>query len=320
MDLLNTHSRQIENGSLILREVLAGLTHRPKRLPSKLLYDKKGSELFEKICMVDEYYPWRTEVRILNEFSAEMSELIGRNALIIEPGSGAGIKIRTLLKKLDQPLAYVPIEISSEILKRMTLELKEQFKDLQVLSVEADFWSDSLEINQFNNVKKVIFFPGSTIGNFDPNEALKLLKKFKDMVGEAGGILIGFDLKKDVSIIEKAYNDTEGITAQFNLNILKRINHQMNANFNLYNFTHHAFYNRGSDRVEMHLVSNIFQQVRVHESIFIFQKGESIHTENSHKYDISDFNLLANNARLEVTKTWTDKDHNFCIAYLTSLK
>jgi dimethylhistidine N-methyltransferase len=318
MDLLNTHYRQLENEPSILREVLAGLSHRPKRLPSKLLYDKKGSELFEKICTVDEYYPWKTEVDILKKFSLEMSELIGRNALIIEPGSGAGLKIRTLLKKIDHPLAYVPIEISPEILKRMALELKNEFKDLKVLPIEGDFWNDSLEINQFKNVKKVIFFPGSTIGNFDPTEALKLLKIFKALVGEAGGMLIGFDLKKDARIIEKAYNDTQGITAQFNLNILKRINQQANANFNLNNFTHHAFYNSELGRLEMHLISNIFHQVRVHETIFIFQKGESIHTENSYKYEINDFKTLANKAKLKVIKTWTDKDHKFCMAYLSA--
>ena len=301
----------------ILKEVLVGLSKKQKVIDPKFLYDKRGSELFEKICELPEYYPTRAETAILNRACKEMARLIGPRALIIEPGSGSGQKVRSLLNHLESPSGYVPIEISKEILLRMTGELHEEFPDLQVTPVCADFTQEldfPLSIDSRSG-KKVVFFPGSTIGNFHPDEAVQFLKKFAKIVGTGGGVLIGADLKKDPETIRIAYDDPAGVTASFNLNLLARLNKEVNATFELNNFVHEAFYNEKLGRVEMHLKSTIPQLVKVNQTVFRFRKGETIHTECSYKYSAEEFCELAAKARLKIKKIWMDPDKLFCVYY-----
>ncbi len=301
----------------LLKEVLTGLSRSQKTLPPKLLYDKRGSEIFEKICLLKEYYPTRAESEILKTYAGDISRMIGPDALIIEPGSGAGDKIRFLLPHLIEPKGYVPIEISKEILLRMTEELHTEFPFLNVLPVCADFSQEielPLTVDRVPG-KKVIFFPGSTIGNFNPQEAVVFLRKFGRMIGEGGGMLIGVDLKKDPEVFKQAYDDPHGVTAEFNMNLLERLNREAEAGFDLQNFAHEAFYNEKLSRVEMHLVSRIPQLVRVHESVFRFKEGESIHTESSYKYSVEEFSELCAKAKFKIKKYWKDSQNLFCVYY-----
>lgn len=301
----------------ILKEVLAGLSKSQKSLPPKLLYDKRGSEIFEKICLLKEYYPTRAESEILKTFSGDISRMVGPDALIIEPGSGAGDKIRYLLPHLIEPKGYVPIEISKDILLRMTEELHKEFPFLNVLPVCADFGQDIELPLTVENVsgKKVIFFPGSTIGNFNPTDAVSFLRKFGRLIGEGGGLIIGVDLKKDPDVFKLAYDDPHGVTAEFNLNLLERLNRETAASFDLTNFSHEAFYNEKLGRVEMHLVSRIAQLIRVHESVFRFKEGETIHTESSYKYSVEEFAELCSKAKFKLKKSWKDSQNLFCVYY-----
>lgn len=301
----------------IIKEVLAGLSRSQKSLPAKLLYDKRGSEIFERICLLEEYYPTRAETEILKNNASEICHLIGSEALIIEPGSGAGEKIRYLLPHLIKPQAYVPIEISQEILLRMEIELKEEFPQLKVQSICADF-NEEFEIPlalEAGARKKAVFFPGSTIGNFTPQEAVPFLKKIASLVGQKGGLVIGVDLKKDPEILKRAYNDSQGVTANFNMNLLERLNRDASAEFNLSKFEHQAVYDEKEGRVEMHIVSKMSQSVKIHESIFRFKEGESIHTENSYKYTEKEFSDLCKKAKLKIKRTWKDHKELFCVYY-----
>lgn len=300
----------------ILKEVLAGLSQTPKTLSPKLLYDKRGSEIFEQICFLKEYYPTRAETEILLQNSQEMAELIGPNALIIEPGSGAGEKVRPLLRVLDRPTGYMPIEISKDILLRMTDEFLDEFPDLPLYPICADFSQDIELSSQVRSAeKKVIFFPGSTIGNLTPAEAISFLKRYGKVIGDGGGVLIGVDLKKEKEIFEAAYDDSEGVTAQFNLNLLERLNREVEAEFNPSMFRHRAIYNEELGRVEMHLVSEADQLVKVNQTIFRFREGESIHTESSYKYSVPEFAELCAKARLSLKRIWQDRRRLFCVYY-----
>ena len=301
----------------ILREVLVGLSKSQKAIDPKFLYDKKGSEIFEKICHLPEYYPTKAETEILQVNAKEIAELIGSNALIIEPGSGSGDKVRFLLNELDSPEGFVPIEISRDSLLRMVEELDEEFPGLKVIPVCADFTEDlELPISlDAQKGRKVIFFPGSTIGNLDPQDAVQFLKKFGKMIDNGGGLLIGVDLKKDKELFELAYDDPQGVTAEFNLNLLNRLNHEVNAAFNIKNFDHKAFYNENLGRVEMHLESKISQLVRVNQTVFRFKEGETIHTENSYKYSVEEFCELCAKAKLKIRKCWKDAAQLFCVYY-----
>lgn len=317
-NLESTKIIDVELGQdLVKNEVLIGLSKSQKTLPPKLLYDKRGSEIFEKICLLKEYYPSRAEAEILKTFSGEISRLVGPDALIIEPGSGAGDKIRYLLPHLIEPAAFVPIEISREILIRMTEEFHHEFPSLKVIPICADFTKDislPLSIDAYSG-KKIIFFPGSTLGNFYPNEAVNFLKKFGDMIGEKGGIVIGVDLKKEPEIFKEAYDDPHGVTAAFNMNLLERLNREVNATFDLNNFKHEAYYNEKLGRVEMHLLSKIPQLVRVGDSMFRFKEGETIHTENSYKYTVEEMAELASKAKFKLVKYWKDSQDLFCVYY-----
>jgi len=304
-------------GISMLKEVLAGLSKSQKSLPTKLLYDKRGSEIFEKICLLREYYPTRAETEILKTNSHEISTLIGREVIIIEPGSGAGDKIRYLLPHLVEPTGYVPIEISRDILLRMTEELHEEFPSLEVLPLCTDFNQDIHLPHQLEskNYKKVVFFPGSTIGNFGQQEAVNFLKKIGRIIGHGGGLVIGVDLKKNPEVLKTAYDDPHGVTADFNMNLLERLNREISANFNLDNFKHEAFYNEELGRVEMHLVSKIPQLIKVNATIFRFKEGESIHTESSYKYNVDEFAELCAKAKFNLKSTWKDSQNLFCVYY-----
>lgn len=301
----------------LLKEVLTGLSKGQKAIHPKFLYDKKGSEIFEEICKLPEYYPTRAEHEILSTYAGEMAEYIGEGALIIEPGSGSGEKVRHLLKVLKNPEGFVPIEISREILLRMTEELHEEFPELKVLPVCADFTQDiELPVTVGSSSgKKVIFFPGSTIGNLTPEEAIHFLKMYGDMVGENGGLLIGVDLKKDKETFELAYDDPQGVTAAFNMNLLERLNREVNASFDTEKFVHAAVYNEELGRVEMHLKSKIPQLVRVNQTVFRFHEGETIHTESSYKYSVEEFCELCAKAHFTVKQCWKDSNKMFCVYY-----
>lgn len=320
---MNVNTRSVDFFDLtvksnnILKEVLVGLSKSQKSIPPKFLYDKKGSDLFERICLLPEYYPTRTENKILKNNAGEMTELIGPDALIIEPGSGSGDKVRHLLRELKNPKGYIPIEISREILLRMTNELHDEFSELNIIPVCADFTGDlelPLTVDSYSG-KKVIFFPGSTIGNLLPEEAIRILKKFGKLISSGGGLLIGVDLKKDSKHFELAYDDPEGITATFNLNLLERLNRELDASFDPSNFSHEAFYNEELGRVEMHLKSQIDQLVKVNQTVFRFRKGETIHTENSYKYSVEEFCELCSKAKFEIKRYWKDDESLFCVYY-----
>lgn len=298
-------------------EILNGLSQLQKMIPPKYLYDKRGSEIFEQICDLPEYYPTRSEMEILLVNATKIATVIGSEALIIEPGSGSGLKVRNLLRSLETPKGYIPLEISTEILERMSKEIGEEFPDLEVIPVNEDFTQD-LELDmlrKFDQNKRIIFFPGSTIGNFVLTDAIKLLKKFSSWIGVGGGLLIGVDLKKDQRTLELAYDDPQGVTAAFNLNLLSRLNKEMGASFNIQNFHHEAFYNKNLGRVEMHLKSKVSQVVPVGDSIFYFRRGETIHTENSYKYTVDEFCELACQVGLNLKSYWKDCRNLFCVYY-----
>lgn len=305
------------NSSAILREVLAGLSKSQKSLPAKLLYDKRGSELFEKICLLKEYYPSRAEIEILKKHAREIARMVGPEAFIIEPGSGAGDKIRLLLPHLEDPKGYIPIEISKEILARMTKEISVEFPKLNLRPICVDFNQDLEMPNSLASEKgkKVVFFPGSTIGNFTPRDAISFLKKIAKLIGKDGGLVIGVDLKKDPIILKNAYDDPYGVTADFNMNLLDRLNREASAGFDLNSFEHHAVYDEEQGRVEMHLMSKSTQLVKVSETVFRFKEGETIHTENSYKYTIDEFISLCAKAKMSIRKFWKDSQNQFCVYY-----
>jgi dimethylhistidine N-methyltransferase len=300
-----------------LNEVLTGLKKRKKNLSPKFLYDEKGSELFESITKTKAYYPTSAETEILKDHSAEMAWMIGPYATIIEPGCGNCEKIRYLLRKLPRPRAYIASDISAEILHRRTDDLQEEFPTIPILPIVEDF-NERITI-PFDNMpsqgKRVVFFPGSTIGNLAPAEAQKLLKRFARSVRKGGGLLIGVDLKKDPKILHRAYNDPEGITAQFNLNLLNRLNRDFDASFDLRQFEHKSFYNPRRSRVEMHLVSRAPQTVTIANKKIRFGRNESIHTENSYKYTVAEFKKLAAGAGFTLKQSWQDTRNFFCVYY-----
>lgn len=301
----------------ILKEVLVGLSMSQKAIPPKFLYDKKGSEIFQKICELKEYYPTRAENQILKTYAHEMARLIGPNALIIEPGSGVAEKVKHLLLRLTKAKGYVPIEISKETLNKSVEDINQRFPKLQTLPVWGDF-SQKLELPISVDAhigKKVIFFPGSTIGNFNHTEALEFLKHYGKLADHGGGFLIGVDLKKDRNLLVEAYDDPHGVTAAFNLNLLERLNREASASFDLQNFSHQAIYNQELCRVEMHLVSNVSQLVKVNQTVFRFKEGETIHTENSYKYSVEEFCELCSKAKMKLRKYWKDKEGLFCMYY-----
>ncbi|WP_022949264.1 L-histidine N(alpha)-methyltransferase [Methylohalobius crimeensis] len=299
-----------------LEDVLRGLSIQPRAIPPKYFYDQAGSQLFEAICELPEYYLTRTEIGLFKRFGHEMAQCLGKGRVLVEFGSGSSTKIRLLLQAL-QPAAYVPIDISREHLYQSARTLAADFPEVAIHAVCADY-SHPLELPEsLAGMSRVGFFPGSSIGNFEPREAEKFLAHMATLLGVGSGLLIGVDLKKDSAILEAAYNDRREITAAFNLNLLKRINRELDADFNLAGFTHHAFYNRAPGRVEMHLISRKEQTVHLDGQSFHFQDGGSIHTENSYKYTIEEFQRLAHAAGFHSERVWTDDDELFSVHYLS---
>jgi dimethylhistidine N-methyltransferase len=296
--------------------VLQGLQDARKELPSKYFYDDVGSQLFEQICELDEYYLTRTELAIMQEHTQEMAALLGPQCLLIEYGSGSSTKVCLLLDALEDPAGYVPIDIAKEQLLRSVAALSLAYPDLEVLPVCADYTSDfELPMPSKPVSQRVAYFPGSTIGNFDREPAKRFLRQIaRACVG--GGLLIGVDLKKDFNILHRAYNDSQGVTAQFNKHLLVRINQELDANFQLNQFGHYAFYNPGQSRIEMHLVSLKNQTVRIRETEISFKLGESIWTESSYKYTVEEFAHLAATAGFSVERVWTDSRQLFSVQYL----
>lgn len=303
-------------------EVTAGLRRTPKTIPPKFFYDKRGSELFDEICRLDEYYPTRTEIGLLERHAAEMAEVIGDGTVLIEFGSGSSIKIRLLLDRLPKLAAYVPIDISKEHLLASASELVREFPFLKVEAVCADY-TRPLELPEFdhelNGKRRCVFFPGSTIGNFEPEAAEIFLRQAAALVGPGGGLLIGVDLKKDAEVLHAAYNDARGVTADFNLNLLARINQEAGGKFDLSTFSHQAFYNPDAGRIEMHLVSDRAQTVGIGDETFEFAAGETIHTENSYKYDVAQFRELAGRAGFVERKLWVDDRRWFSLGYFEAV-
>jgi L-histidine Nalpha-methyltransferase len=300
-----------------LDELFFGLSKDPKSIPSKYFYDKTGSELFDQICCLDEYYPTRTEMLILRNNVAEICTLFGSGCRLIELGSGSSAKTRILLDHLHEPAAYVPIDIAGDHLLQSTARLARVYPELCITPVCADFTVGlTLPESPYSPKRTVAFFPGSTIGNLEPVEAGKFLRKIAILCGAGGGLLIGVDLKKDRPMLECAYNDARGVTAAFNLNLLTRINRSFNAGIHNDQFQHYAFYNEEFGRIEMHLVSLVDQTAELNGTPFFFGQGEHIITEYSYKYAPREFAKLAARSGWRVKRFWTDPAKLFSVQYL----
>jgi len=299
-------------------EVLEGLAARPRRIAPKFFYDERGSRLFDAICELPEYYLTRAETGILESCADEVARLTGPNATLIELGSGASKKVRLLLGAL-RPQHYLGIDISREFLRQSVERLAQDYPWLEARAACADFMRD-FELNEeAEEGKKLAFFPGSTVGNFEPHEALTFLRRVRRLVQPDGTLLIGVDLKKDPRILHAAYNDSAGITAQFNLNLLQRLRDEYGAELDPQDFRHRAFYNVARGRIEMHLVSCRPQDIRLRGQRFHFESGESIHTENSYKYSLEEFHAIARAAGLRPFRVWLDAARLFSVHYLSAV-
>ncbi len=300
-------------GDPFAADLIAGLTVRPKRIPPKYFYDAAGSALFEQITRLPEYYPTRTELRILEENAASVARWIPPGTTLVEFGSGSSAKVRRLLQGGSPISTYVPVDISAEFLNGQALELAQDFPGLRVMPVAADFTQPFQLPHGVRPEQRAGFFPGSTIGNFEPAEAEAFLKHAGAVLGPGSALLIGVDLVKETDILEAAYNDAAGITAAFNRNVLARANREFGADFDLATFEHFAYYNVLRCRIEMHLVSRIVQAVQVCGIRIPFLAGERIHTENSYKYEIKTFQALARRAGWSSEVVWTDPDQLFSV-------
>jgi dimethylhistidine N-methyltransferase len=299
-------------------DVMAGLLAEPKRLPPKYFYDQRGSRLFEEITRLAEYYPTRTETAILEVNAAEIAALVPADAAMVEFGAGSSAKARILLRAASQVTAYVPVDISGEFLSNEAMRLREDLPKLRVLPVAADF-TKPFELPAVLGAKpRIGFFPGSTIGNFEPHEAHAFLRHAAALLGRGALLIIGVDLVKDPAILNAAYNDAAGVTAAFNLNLLERINRELDGEFKLENFRHRAFYNREKQRVEMHLASLVRQKVRVMGKLVDFRRGETIHTENSYKYTVELFRSHARSAGWTPAASWLDAQGYFSVHALVA--
>jgi len=306
-----------EQTSAFARDAIDDLSQHPKRLSPKYFYDAAGSELFEAITRLPEYYPTRTELSILRDRGGEIAAILPKGAALVEFGAGATTKIRLLLQHCAVA-AYVPVDISGDFLKAQADALRRDFPALSVHPVTADFTTPFALPPAIASLPKVGFFPGSTLGNFEPHEACAFLRSARDILGHGAQMIIGVDLEKDERVLHDAYNDAAGVTARFNLNVLVRINRELGGNFDLSAFTHRAIYNRERHRIEMHLISKRQQAVRMLGTSFSFRPGESIHTENSYKYSLERFTTLARSSGWTVRESWTDKDQMFSVHALVA--
>ncbi len=296
--------------------VLTGLSQPRKTLPCKFFYDAEGSRLFDKICELPEYYPTRTECRILENYADEIAAHVGERARLVEFGSGAGIKIRLLLSALERPAAYVPVDISRLHLLAAASSLAKDFPQLAIAPICADYTQPFVVPPVEGSRYTVGFFPGSTIGNFTTEEADRFLTTAHDLLGPDSSIIVGVDLRKDEGVLRRAYDDASGVTAAFNLNLLRRINRELAGTFALDQFVHRAHWNDEAGRMEMYLVSRRAQTVKIGGESFAFKEGEAIHTENSHKYTIAEFQELARSAGYRPKAVWTDEASLFSVHLL----
>jgi dimethylhistidine N-methyltransferase len=298
-------------------DVIDDLSQHPKRLSPKYFYDATGSELFEQITLLPEYYPTRTELGILRDRASEVAAIIPEGAALVEFGAGATTKVRLLLEQCAFG-AYVPVDISGDFLKAQADALRKDFSALSVYPVAADFTAPFALPDAVRAMPKVGFFPGSTLGNFEPHEACAFLRSAREILGKDARMVIGVDLEKDERVLYDAYNDAAGVTARFNLNVMVRINRELGGNFDTNAFMHRAIYNRDRHRIEMHLISKKAQTVRVLGRSFSFRAGETIHTESSYKYSLERFTALARGSGWTALESWTDPAGMFSVHALVA--
>lgn len=307
----------IDPADQLSREVVDGLRKSPKELSPVWFYDELGSALFDRICELPEYYLTRTELGIMQTHAAEMAQHLGPQAAVIEFGSGTSLKTRLLLDRLEEPVAYVPVDIAREQLFDAASELARDYPSLHIIPVYADFTQPfDLPKGVAAAQQRVVYFPGSTLGNFTRSQAQRLLASMRQMVGTSGAVLIGIDLKKDPQILEQAYNDAAGVTAQFNLNALRHLNRELGANFDLHAFEHRAVWVENEGRIEMRLISKRDQAVALAGARIAIERGEYLLTECCHKYTLEGFRELAAACALTVTYIWTDPEQKFSVQLL----
>jgi dimethylhistidine N-methyltransferase len=310
--------RQSADASAFKADILAGLSANPKHAPAKYFYDATGSLLFERITEAPEYYPTRSEMEILRDQAADIAKLIPTGSALVEFGSGSNKKARILLRAAPKLAAYVPVDICAEMVEQEAIELRPDFPRLKVFPVTADIcFPFELPAEAKSAPARVGFFPGSTIGNFEPHEAAAFLRNAANILGAGAMLIVGADLIKPVEILNAAYNDNAGVTAKFNLNLLVRINRELGGTFKLNTFEHHAFYNREHHRIEMHLASLKRQKVKVAGETIEFRAGETIHTENSYKYSVESLGALARGVGWLPAGVWTDARNYFSIQAFT---
>lgn len=316
------HLDDRQPGEGLLADVLSGLSRSPKRLPSKYFYDARGSDLFERICEQPEYYPTRTELVIMRDHVRAIATALGPDARLVEYGSGSGLKTRLLLRHLQTPVAYVPVEISRSALAEGVSRLEREFPRIEMLPVCADF-TQPIKLPRAARAPRqtVVYFPGSTLGNFAQEDALRLLRQMRNEAGQGGGeldggVLIGIDLVKDKAGLEAAYNDAAGVTAEFTLNLLVRMNHELDTDFDLAGFRHRARWHALAERIETHIVSRREQDVHVDGRTFHFGEGEAMLVEYSCKYTLEGFARFAARAGLRVAEVWTDSERQFSVQWL----
>jgi dimethylhistidine N-methyltransferase len=299
-------------------DVLRGLGDRPKKLPPKYFYDDVGSALFDAICALPEYYPTRVETALIQTHADAIAVALGERTALIEFGSGVSRKSRLLIAAA-RPAVYVPIDIARETLRLAAEGLHQSFPELPVVAVCADYSQpfELPDLTPYRPRRRAVFFPGSTIGNFDPPEAVAFLVNARNLAGPGGALVIGVDLRKDKAVLEAAYDDPQGVTAAFNMNVLARINRELGADFDLRAFRHRAWYSEEFGRIEMHLESCRDQEVRIGPARIAFTRGETVHTENSYKYSVSDFQALAASAGFTTAACWVDEHNLFSIHYMT---
>jgi dimethylhistidine N-methyltransferase len=294
-------------------DVIAGLSQSTKTLPSRWLYDDRGSELFEEITRLDEYYLTRTETGILRQYAGQIADFCRENTILLEYGAGAGTKTEILVSALKSPRLYVPIDIARDFLDLTVTRFRRKFPALQTKPIVADFTTAFPLPGWIPGGRRMAFFPGSTIGNLDPDEVATFLRRMRRQVGADGGAIIGVDMKKNLDILLPAYDDAAGVTAAFDLNLLARVNRELGGDFELDRFQHSARWNDSESAVEMHLVSSIAQSATVAGRRFEFRAGETIHTESSRKYDLDGFTALAERNGWRVGRVWTDEQRLFTI-------
>ena len=300
-----------------IREILQGLTAPQKHLSPKYFYDERGSELFDEICRLPEYYPTRTELAVMREHLPEVAELVGPRAAVIELGAGSNLKVRMLLDHLIDPVAYVPVDISADYLLRQAEDLAADYPRVHVQPVFADFTRPfTLPEHPIEPERNLVFFPGSTIGNVTRAKALELLEVIAAVAKPGGALLVGVDLRKEPAVLNAAYNDSAGVTAAFNMNVLARLNRELGADFDLERFRHRAVYDEDRGRIEMRLISTRPQRVSLAGTELRFDADEYIITEYSHKYSVDEFRALARRAGFTPGETWVDDDELFSVHYL----